>query len=163
MGIKDLEKYASFFKLGQKTGIELLSEEPGTLAGEANYNELNERNKNNPDSEKKVWYLGNTLSAVIGQAENSFSPIQIARYISILTNGQKIIKPTLIKTIINPDRYTCIERRDRQICKRKAGIYRRNRRTNNRPKQCKSCIRGNAFCYNRNSAEQHILYLETSI
>lgn len=35
------------------------------------------------------WQAGITLSAAIGQAENNFSPIQMAKYISMLTNQRK--------------------------------------------------------------------------
>lgn len=92
MGIEALEKYATYFGLGKKTGVEVLYETSGTLAGKTHYDTINE-----------TWYLGNTLSAVIGQAENSFSPLQIAKYISMLANGGKNIDLTLIKTIINQD------------------------------------------------------------
>ncbi len=94
MGIEELEKYATYFGLGKKTGVEVRNETTGTLAGKTYY-----------EKEKKgeTWYLGNTLSAVIGQAENSFSPLQIAKYISMLANGGKNIDLTLIKTIINQD------------------------------------------------------------
>lgn len=92
MGIELLEKYASYFGLGRKTGIELLGEVSGTVAGKTN------ANKNG-----REWYLGDTLNAVIGQSDNNFSPIQIAKYISILTNGQKVINPTLIKSVIKAD------------------------------------------------------------
>lgn len=91
-GIEVLEKYARYFGLGEKTGVEVLSETSGTLAGKTYYDKIGE-----------TWYLGNTLSAAIGQAENSFSPLQIAKYISMLTNGGKNIDLTLIKTIINSD------------------------------------------------------------
>ena len=91
-GIENIEKYAEYYGLGQKTGIEVLGETSGTLAGKKFYDRIGE-----------TWYLGNTLSAVIGQAENSFSPLQIARYISILTNGGKNIDLTLIRTIIKQD------------------------------------------------------------
>lgn len=92
MGIEELEKYATYFGLGKKTGVEVLYETSGTLAGKTYYEKKGE-----------TWYLGNTLSAVIGQAENSFSPLQIAKYISMLANGGKNIDLTLIKTIINQD------------------------------------------------------------
>lgn len=92
MGIEALEKYATYFGLGRKTGVEVLEETSGTLAGKTYYDTIGE-----------TWYLGNTLSAVIGQAENSFSPLQIAKYISMLANGGKNIDLTLIKTIINQD------------------------------------------------------------
>ena len=94
MGIKELERYAGFFKLGKKTGVELPEETSGILAGPTYYEAINN---------KTAWQSGSTLSAVIGQAENSFSPIQMARYISILTSGQNNVKPTLIKDIIYAD------------------------------------------------------------
>lgn len=92
MGIEPLEKYARYFGLGEKTGVEVLSETSGTLAGKTYYDKIGQ-----------TWYLGNTLSAVIGQAENSFSPLQMAKYISMLTNGGKNIDLTFVKTIINQD------------------------------------------------------------
>lgn len=86
MGIDNLEKYGKYFKLGQKTGIELPGETSGTLS-----------NKENTE------YTGDVLMSGIGQGANNFSPIQIARYISILVSGNKNLKPTLIRTIINAD------------------------------------------------------------
>lgn len=90
VGIDNIEKYATYFGLGQKTNIELPGEISGTLAGKKLYEKLDE-----------TWYYGNTLSAVIGQAENNFTPIQMARYIAMLTNGGKRLDLTVIKDIIN--------------------------------------------------------------
>ena len=92
MGIDSLEKYATYFGLGQKTNIELPGETSGTLAGKKLYEKLGEQ-----------WYYGNSLSAVIGQAENNFTPVQIARYISMLANGGKHIDATILKSIVNQD------------------------------------------------------------
>lgn len=90
IGIDNIEKYATYFGLGQKTNIELPGEISGTLAGKQLYEKLDE-----------TWYYGNTLSAVIGQAENNFTPVQMARYIAMLTNGGKRLELTVIKDIIN--------------------------------------------------------------
>lgn len=90
MGIENLEKYATYFGLGQKTNIELPGEVSGTLAGKTLYNKLNE-----------TWYYGNSLSAVIGQAENNFTPLQMARYIAMLANGGKSINVSIVKDIID--------------------------------------------------------------
>lgn len=90
IGIDNIEKYATYFGLDQKTNIELPGEISGTLAGKKLYEKLDE-----------AWYYGNTLSAVIGQAENNFTPIQMARYIAMLTNGGKKLDLTIIKDIIN--------------------------------------------------------------
>lgn len=49
------------------------------------------------------WNLGDSLSAIIGQSYNNFTPIQMAKYISILANRGTIVNPTLIKSIINTE------------------------------------------------------------
>lgn len=91
MGIDTIAKYAKYFGLGQKTGIELPSESAGTLASKetkAKYTTVS-------------WQGGETLSAAIGQSYNSFTPLQMAKYIATLVNGGKEVNPTIIKTIIN--------------------------------------------------------------
>ena len=93
MGIDNLAKYARYFGLGKKTGIELPSETAGTLASRETKKE-----KTGED-----WYAGETTSASIGQSYNSFSPLQMAKYISMLANGGHSIQPTIIKTIRNSD------------------------------------------------------------
>ena len=59
--------------MGQKTGIELPGEKTGIVAGRTYASSIGEK-----------WMPGDTLSAAIGQSKNSFTPIQIARYIAIL-------------------------------------------------------------------------------
>ena len=54
MGIANLEKYAKYFGLGKKTGIELPSETAGVLAGRESASKMN-----------KGWSAGDTLNAVI--------------------------------------------------------------------------------------------------
>lgn len=92
MGIDTLVKYARYFGLGSKTGIELVGEEEGMLAS-----------KENSESLGQEWYGGNTLNAAIGQGDNSFTPIQIAKYIAMITNGGHDIDVTLIKEITNSE------------------------------------------------------------
>lgn len=84
MGIDNLVKYAKMFGLGSKTGIELYGETRGTIAGA---------------DEEMTWYLGDTLSAVIGQSYNSFTPVQLANYIATLANGGTLNKVSLIKDV----------------------------------------------------------------
>ncbi len=38
-----------------------------------------------------------------GQGDNDFTPIQMAKYISILANGGNQVNPTIVKTIMNAD------------------------------------------------------------
>lgn len=47
--------------------------------------------------------FGYTLSAAIGQVYNNFTPVQMAKYVSILVNKGKQVNPTIIKTVINPN------------------------------------------------------------
>ena len=93
VGIDNISKYASYLGLGRKTGIELQDETSGVLA--------------TAENKKKMygddWYLGDTLSAAIGQTLNSFSPLQMAKYVSMLSNGGKNIDVTLIKSVIRAD------------------------------------------------------------
>ena len=90
MGIDVLEKYARYFGLGEKTGIELYGENSGILAS-TSY----------AQSKDKTWYLSDTLSASIGQSYTSTSVVQMANYISILVNGGKRIQPTLVKEVLS--------------------------------------------------------------
>ena len=92
LGIDTIAEYAGYYGLGKRTGIELLGEERGTVAA-----------KEYAESLGNDWYISDTLSAVIGQSYNNFTPIQMARYISMVANGGKNVDVTLIKSIINPD------------------------------------------------------------
>lgn len=92
VGITNLVKYAKYLGLGTKTGIELTSEMSGTLASPETASNLGE-----------TWTDGQVLSAAIGQSYNTFTPLQMAKYISILANGGKQVSPTIVKTIINAD------------------------------------------------------------
>ncbi len=102
IGIENIEKYARYFGLGDKTNIELIGELSGTLAGKTLYKKLGQ-----------TWYDGIALSAAIGQAENNFTPIQMARYIAMLANGGNKIDVTLIKDIVNAqDNTSCVTKEE---------------------------------------------------
>ena len=92
LGIDKIAEYASKYGLGKRTGIELTGEASGTLASTAYAESIN-----------YTWYLADTLAASIGQSYNEFTPIQMARYISMIANGGKNVDVTLIKSIINSD------------------------------------------------------------
>lgn len=90
MGIDTLSKYASYFGLGRKTGIELQGEAVGDLA-----------TREKVEKQNKEWYLADTLSAAIGQSYNNFTPVQMTKYISMLVNGGNPIDVSIVKNIIN--------------------------------------------------------------
>ena len=90
VGIQNLAKYTRALGLGRKTQIELLGEEAGYVAS--------------PETSKSLgqeWNGGDVLSAAIGQGNNSFTTIQMAKYTSILANKGKDIDVTIIKSVID--------------------------------------------------------------
>ena len=95
IGIDVLDQYATYFGLGKKTGVELLGETDGVLASRESKSKLH------PDSQN--WNPGDTLNAGIGQGDNEFSPLQMAKYISMLANGGKNVDVSIVKTIRNAD------------------------------------------------------------
>lgn len=95
MGIDKLAEFARYFGLGTKTGIELQGETAGVLA--------DRETKKQKHSDDQNWNPGNTLNASIGQGDNEFSPLQMARYISMLANGGHKIDVSIVKTIRNSD------------------------------------------------------------
>lgn len=90
VGIADIVKWSKEFGLGQKTGVELPQESSGQIAGEDSSSE---------DGLASPWYLGDTLSAAIGQSSNSYTPIQMANYISAIANGGRLNKVSVIKEV----------------------------------------------------------------
>ncbi len=94
MGIDNLSKYALHFGLGKKTGIELPNEKEGAVASRETYAKLRNGGRIGP---------GDVLNASIGQGDNNFTPMQIAKYISSIANGGTVVKPTIVKSILNSD------------------------------------------------------------
>ena len=90
VGIQNLAKYTKALGLGRKTQIELLGEEAGYVAS--------------PETSKSLgqeWNGGDVLSAAIGQGNNSFTTIQMAKYTSMLANKGKDIDVTIVKSVID--------------------------------------------------------------
>ena len=92
LGIDNLAKYSYYLGLGHKTGIELKGEIDGVLAS----NEIAKQ-------ENRVWNPGETISAAIGHSYNTFTPLQMAKYVAMIANRGKNLDVTIVKSIINPD------------------------------------------------------------
>lgn len=86
--IDNIAKYAKYYGLGEKTNVELPMEEKGIVA-------TRDKAKERGDE----WQIGETLSAAIGQSYNSYTPIQMAKYISMLANGGEPIDVIIVKSI----------------------------------------------------------------
>lgn len=92
IGIDTLAKYAYYLGLGHKTGIELQGEISGVLAS-----------SKIAEEESRVWNPGETISAAIGQSYNTFTPLQMAKYVAMIANRGKNLDITIVKSIVNAD------------------------------------------------------------
>lgn len=85
IGVETLAEFARYFGFGKKTGIEI-SESFGTV----------------PDRSlvDRHWSKADTASASIGQGVDTGTPVQMAKYISMIANGGHPIDLTLVKSVI---------------------------------------------------------------
>ncbi len=91
-GIDAQGYWARQFGLGEPTGIEIKGERAGYVTG--------------PDTSKALgttYNPGLVLSAAIGQADNAFTPIQMAGYIATVANGGTLYRPHLLSEVKSND------------------------------------------------------------
>jgi penicillin-binding protein 2 len=91
LGIDTIAKYGKMLGLGEKTGIDLPSEEPGLMPSE----EWVERVYHHK------WYAGSTISVAIGQGSVMVTPIQVAYVIGGIASGGDFKQPHLLKDATN--------------------------------------------------------------
>lgn len=87
LGIEPMNAYSTMFGLGQKTGIEV-GESAGVM--------------DSPDYRAtfgQQWMPGTTIQYAIGQADNLFTPIQLAAYAMALANDGVRYKTHLVHSI----------------------------------------------------------------
>ncbi|MEG0221216.1 MAG: penicillin-binding protein 2 [Clostridia bacterium] len=84
-GIDTIVEYTKKFGLGAKTGIEFYGEAKGVMPG--------------PSGKGNGWYIGDTLSASIGQSVSAFTPLQMANYIATLSSGGKKANVHVVKNV----------------------------------------------------------------
>ncbi len=91
IGIKKIDAYAEYFGLGQPTGVELYESE-GIMTSPQEYRERH------PDAD---WTDGNTAQASIGQADNMFTPLQLATYCATIANGGRRMRTHFLKQVMD--------------------------------------------------------------
>ena len=95
--IDDTARFLSRFGFGQKTGIDIEGEMTGVLPSRT-WKRQRFAGKNYRDDARK-WYLGDSISAGIGQGYNAFTPIQLAHAIAMLANDGIGYTPHLVKSL----------------------------------------------------------------
>ncbi|MDP3998975.1 MAG: penicillin-binding transpeptidase domain-containing protein [bacterium] len=93
LGIEKLKEWWLKFGLGQKTNIDLPSEDNGFLPDP----ELKEQKS------RDIWRIGDTYNVSIGQGDLLVTPIQLINFIATIANGGKLYQPYVVKNIIGPD------------------------------------------------------------
>jgi penicillin-binding protein 2 len=89
--------FMSQFGFGQKTGIDIDGELPGVLPSRE-WKRTRFAGKDYREEHRK-WYLGDSISAGIGQGYNAFTPIQQAVAIATIANDGTEYRPHLVKSI----------------------------------------------------------------
>jgi penicillin-binding protein 2 len=92
--IDDTASFLSQFGFGRKTGIDIEGEVPGILPSR-------EWKRQRFSGEQRKWYLGDSISAGIGQGYNAFTPIQLAHAIAMIANDGVGYPPHLAKSVEN--------------------------------------------------------------
>ena len=90
LGVDRINKWATLFGLGVKSGIDLPNEVSGLVPStewKAKY------------TKEKKWYAGETISVSIGQGQVSVTPVSLAVYTATLANGGTRVTPHLVKAI----------------------------------------------------------------
>ncbi|MBQ0012038.1 MAG: hypothetical protein KBT07_04965 [Clostridiales bacterium] len=96
--INEIDRIGKSLGLGEKTGIDLPGEKPGTRANRVNKRLL----RQNITDEDKDWHVADTAQAAIGQFDNEFTIIQLARYTgAIATNS--LVTPHVVKQVVAED------------------------------------------------------------
>jgi penicillin-binding protein 2 len=132
LGVNNIKKYLKLFGWGEISGIDLPGEEKGRIPDpqwKKNYFK-------NP--EEKIWRKGDTYHLSIGHGYLLVTPLQVALAFSAIANGGKLLKPQVVKKIVDekenlikefkPEtiREDFIDQKDLQIVKegmREAVIY----------------------------------------
>ena len=98
----DIDVTAGFMTklgFGQKTGVDIEGELTGVLPSRE-WKRQRFAGKNYRDEHRK-WYLGDSISAGIGQGYNAFTPIQQAHAIAMIANDGVGYTPHLVKSVQN--------------------------------------------------------------
>ncbi|MEO5766210.1 MAG: penicillin-binding protein 2, partial [Casimicrobiaceae bacterium] len=95
--IDDTARFLGALGFGRKTGIDIEGELTGILPSRE-WKRQRFAGKNYREEHRK-WYLGDSISAGIGQGYNAFTPIQLAHAIATVANDGVAYTPHLVKSV----------------------------------------------------------------
>ena len=94
----DIDKTAAFLGLlgfGEKTSIDIDGEVEGVLPSRS----WKEKRFARAPADGRKWYLGDSISAGIGQGYNAFTPMQMAHAIAAIANDGVAYRPHLVRSV----------------------------------------------------------------
>jgi penicillin-binding protein 2 len=98
LGVDRIYQYAhDLFDFGEPTGLGIGDEASGLIPSTA----WKAKYFRNPEDKK--WSPGETLPVSIGQGAITTTPLQIARGVSAVVNGGKVVKPRLVRKVVTSD------------------------------------------------------------
>jgi penicillin-binding protein 2 len=95
LGVDAIAGFMAPFGFGQPTGIDLQGELRGVLPS----TEWKRKAYRRPEQQK--WYAGETISLGIGQGYNSYTIMQLANALTILSTGGQRHTPHLVRDIVD--------------------------------------------------------------
>lgn len=98
LGVKKIKKYLNLFGWGVKTGIDLPGEREGLIPDPDWKKEHFDKDDN------RIWMPGDTYNLSIGQGYLSVTPVQVVSSFVALANGGKVLKPRVVKAIMDENK-----------------------------------------------------------
>lgn len=88
-----LVDWSARFGFGQRTGVDLPNEAPGSLPSPETIRKL----------EGRVWRTGDTQLLAIGQGALEATPLQVVRMMAAIANGGRLVTPHLVSSLGLPE------------------------------------------------------------
>jgi penicillin-binding protein 2 len=111
IGSERMATYAKAFGMAEKTGVDLNSEDIGSIPSPTwkskKYKRLG------PDYAK--WYGGDTLHMSIGQGYVLATPLQMARVCATIANGGDVLQPFVVQKVIDSESGKVVLQHDRTV------------------------------------------------
>lgn len=95
--IDETSKFLRSLGFGTKTGIDIDGELEGTLPSR----QWKSNRFAKSTSEARKWYVGDSISAGIGQGYNSFTPMQLAHATATIANDGVAMRPRLVRSVLD--------------------------------------------------------------
>jgi len=100
LGGERIKNYLELFGWGSPTGVDISGEREG-LIPDREWKKAYFENKSD-----QVWLPGDSYNLSIGQGYLSITPIQVVSSFSVIANGGKLLKPILVKEIVDGQKNT---------------------------------------------------------